>query len=72
MQPKPSSSCIHATEVKLSKKRARANISTFWSLRTEVYQAPPRSMQLQTTGNGLLQIKTGLRKDERSLVSDME
>lgn len=36
----------------------------------EVYQAPPGSMQPQTTGKRLLLINTGLRKDERSIVSD--
>lgn len=34
----------------------------------KVYQAPPGSMQLQTTEKRLLQINTGLRKDERSIV----
>ena len=36
----------------------------------DVYQASPGSMQLQTTGKHLLQIYTGLRKDEKSIVSD--
>ena len=31
---KPSSSCINVKQVTILKKRTRANISTFWSLRT--------------------------------------
>ena len=60
-------------KLQLSKKEQELIFQHFGHserINKEVYQAPPGSMQLQTTGKRLLQINTGLRKDERSIVSD--
>ena len=60
-------------KLQLSKKEQELIFEHFCHsehINKEVYQAPPGSMQLQTTGKRLLQINTALRKDERSIVSD--
>ena len=72
---KPPSNCINASQVTTLKKRTRANLRyfNFWSLKTyqqKSLSSPTRLYAAPHHWKAFTSDKTGLRKNERSIVSD--